>query len=306
MKRDRTSPVKVAAIVVTYNRKDLLLENIDCLMRQTERTVMDIIIVNNASTDGTEDALVRFIDNNALICLNTDSNLGGAGGFQFGMRYAAEHDYTHAWVMDDDCMPKDNALEELLKWDENLDGEYGFLSSKVLWKDGSLCKMNVQREKVTRNLQRFDQKCVSVEMASFVSLFIPIAVIEALGLPIKEFFIWTDDWEYTRRISREYASYVIPSSVVVHKSHSNEGANIAIDAAERLDRYEYLYRNDVYLYRREGFRGFVYEAARLALHVARVLIKAPDNRWKRIRSIFAGTRAGFSFDPQIEYPHERD
>ncbi|MBO4789163.1 MAG: glycosyltransferase, partial [Lachnospiraceae bacterium] len=46
---------RVAAIVVTYNRKVLLQENIESLLAQTYRDYMDIIVVDNASTDGTKE-----------------------------------------------------------------------------------------------------------------------------------------------------------------------------------------------------------------------------------------------------------
>ena len=103
----------------------------------------------------------------------------------------------------------------------------------------------------------FNSETVPIVMASFVSLFMPTKIVYELGLPIKEFFIWTDDWEYTRRISLKYPCYLCNKSMVVHKSKSNIGANIANDSLDRLERYNYLYRNDVYLYRREGLYGFV-------------------------------------------------
>ena len=127
-----------------------------------------------------------------------------------------------------------------------------------------------------------------------------------LGLPIKEFFIWTDDWEYTRRISRRYPCYAVADSTVVHLSRSNIGANIADESAERLDRFDYLYRNDVYLYRREGLRGFAYEAVRLSGHCLRVLLRAKDHKKERLQKIIGGTRKGLSFHPPIEMPYEEE
>lgn len=292
---------RTAAIVVTYNRKALLRENIEALLAQTCKDKLDIIIINNASTDGTEEYISDYIDNKSVIHINTGANLGGAGGFQYGIRYAAENGYDFVWVMDDDCMPTPNALEVFLKWDIRFKGNYGFLSSKVLWKDNSLCTMNIQRETMTKNVSDFSHEAVEVVMASFVSLFIPVKVIKEVGLPIKEFFIWTDDWEYTRRISKKYKCYLITSSVVIHKSASNIGANIATDTVDRLDRYNYLYRNDVYLYRREGLKGFCYEFIRLNSHMLRVLLKAKDNKGKRISYIFKGTKEGLEFHPEIEY-----
>ena len=291
---------RTAAVVVTYNRKELLAENIQCLLAQRPVSP-DIVIIDNHSTDGTKEAIQQFIDDNKVQYCDTGANLGGAGGFSFGIRFAAEKGYDYVWVMDDDCMPDPDALAAFFSADEQLNGQYGFLSSKVLWKDGNLCTMNLQRETLTQNIQGFDKKIQPVVMASFVSLFLPARIIKEMGLPIKEFFIWTDDWEYTRRISRKYGCYAVADSVVVHKSKNNIGANIATESADRLDRFDYLYRNDVYLYRREGIKGFCYEAARLTSHCARVILKSKDNKGKRLRKIISGTWKGLFFHPKIEY-----
>lgn len=293
---------RVAAVVVTYNRKALLVECLDNLRNQTRNGDQDIIVIDNASTDGTGELLAGYQD---VIYINTGANLGGAGGFQRGFREAAERGYEFAWVMDDDCMPTPTALEELLKHADGFGDDYGYLSSKVLWKDGSICEMNVQRERLIHDVDVAalpDDACKQIDMASFVSLFVPTRVVWELGLPIKEFFIWTDDWEYTRRISRKYPCYLVPSSVVIHKSARNIGANVATESVDRLGRFRTMYRNDVVLYRREGTKGFFYEVARLAGHAVRVIAHAPNHKKERLSSIFGGTREGFRFHPQIEFP----
>lgn len=293
--------MKVAAVVVTYNRKVLLKENIESLLAQSKSKILDIIIIDNASTDNTQGYISQYITEKKIIYLNTGANLGGAGGFQYGIRYAAKNNYDYVWVMDDDCMPIENALEQLIKDSKKLEGGYGFLSSKVLWKDESICTMNIQRRTLTKPVSDFSKDLIPVLMASFVSLFIPISVVKDVGLPIKEFFIWTDDWEYTRRISKKYKCYLSTKSVVIHKSASNIGANIATDSADRLERYRYLYRNDVFLYRRERVKGFLYEVMRLIIHIIRVIFVAKDNKAKRILYIFNGTKEGLTFEPEIEY-----
>ncbi len=290
----------VAAVIVTYNRKQLLMECIDAIFQQRP-LAPDVIVIDNHSTDGTAGLLESYKD--SIKYFNTGSNLGGAGGFHFGIKKATELGYKYLWIMDDDCIPNKEALNALLLADGCLKGNYGFLSSKVLWKDGSICNMNVQRKTLTRKLNELDSGMKTIAMASFVSLFVKSDVIKAFGLPIKEFFIWTDDWEFTRRISREMKCYYVPDSIVVHKSNSNVGAQIYNDTIERIDRYAYLYRNDVYLYRREGLTGFFYELIRLSSHVLKVLFKATDNKKKRISAIFAGTKNGLSFNPIIEFPN---
>ena len=292
---------KVAAVVVTYNRKELLKENIEALLQQ-KPLIPDIIIIDNNSTDGTYEAIAPYL--RSINYINTGANLGGAGGFHFGIKKAVEMGYEYLWIMDDDCIPQDDSLNALLETDTLLKGDYGYLSSKVLWKDGTICSMNIQRETLTQKLKDLDNGLKPIAMASFVSLFIKADTIKTFGLPIKEFFIWTDDWEFTRRISRKQKCYFVPSSIVIHKSNSNIGAQIYNDSSERIPRYHYLYRNDVFLYRREGFKGFAYEALRLTSHFFKVLFKAKDHKKERIKAIFQGTNSGRSFHPEIEFPNK--
>jgi GT2 family glycosyltransferase len=297
--------VRTAAIVVTYNRKKLLLENLECLLKQDTTCDLDVLVIDNNSSDGTLDAIKNHNLLDKIIYINTGENLGGAGGFQFGIKYAAERLYDYIWVMDDDCMPKHDSLEKLLEVAEKKQDHFGFLASKVLWKDGRICTMNIPRETMFKSVTDFDDKIVPVVMASFVSLLLPVRVVREVGLPIKEFFIWTDDWEYTRRISRRMPGYLVNGSVVVHKSKNNYGANIAYEASDRLSRYQYLYRNDVYLYRREGILGLLYEIVRLLDHTLRVVFKAKDHKLMRLRCIWKSTIQGLTFNPTIEFPKEK-
>lgn len=294
---------KIVAIVVTYNRRELLKENIEALLHQTKEC--DVLIIDNASNDGTSEMVEEYTSKcSNVIYQNTGANLGGAGGFHYGIKLATEKGYEYLWIMDDDCIPTETALEELWNAGDKLKEDYGFLCSKVLWKDGSICTMNVPRKTMYKSLTTFDNELEKVEMASFVSLFVKASIVKELGLPIKEFFIWTDDWEYTRRISLKYNCYWVNKSVVIHKSNSNIGANIYSDSYERLNRYNYLYRNDVYLYRREGLKGFGYEVIRLLYHSFKVLTNAKDHKWERIKTIYKATGTGFKFHPEVEYVKE--
>ena len=295
--------MKVAAIIVTYNRKKLLLENIEALLHPSiDNDILTIIVVDNHSTDGTAEAVEPYSTNKKIIYLDTGKNLGGAGGFHYGIKYVAEHNFDYIWIMDDDCIPTSNALEALLNASKKINKSYGFLASKVLWKDNTICKMNVQRISLWKNVDDWKSSIVPIIMSSFVSLFVPVKNVRDFGLPIKEFFIWTDDWEFTRRISRNLPCYLVNDSIVVHKSNNNFGANIATEDVDRLDRYNYLYRNDVFLYRREGLEGILYELLRIGFHTLKVLKDAPNKKIIRLMKIYKATYKGLSFSPTIEFP----
>ena len=287
---------ETVAVVVTYNRLELLKQNIECLRGQTVQP--DILLIDNASTDGTAEWAKAQSD---ILYMNPGENLGGAGGFSYGMKKAAEAGYTYIWIMDDDCLPKEGALEALLRADRKLQGKYGWLSSVTLWTDGKLCPMNVQRATPYKEAVIKQTSYTEVEMASFVSLFLKRETIVQYGLPIKEFFIWTDDWEFTRRISRQEKCYVVNDSVVVHAMKNKTVVNVATDAEDRLGRYDYFYRNDVVLYRREGFKGWLWVVTKDLYHS---LLVIKSGKWRRLGIIWKGFCRGILFSPDIEMEGE--
>lgn len=294
---------KVAAVVVTYNRIELLKECIKALQQQTYPC--DILIVDNASTDGTEEYINKVKkDDDNLHYRNTGANIGGAGGFNFGMRWAVEAGYEYVWVMDDDCLPCTNALQKLIEADEILKGNFGWLASAVLWKDGHECKMN--RVKLKKSfyeyLEYMQYGIVQAEQATFVSLFLKAEMIKQVGLPIKEFFIWGDDIEFTRRITvrKKIPSYIAGQSKVIHAMKENTGSNITIDIPERIERYKYAFRNEGYLYRKEGFKGICYYFAKCGWYLLKILIYAKCSKLKRIYILLASIIKGLFFNPQIE------
>ena len=276
---------RVAAVVVTYNRAEMLRQ---CLMSLQKQTMpCDILVVDNASTDDTQALVQRAAQHDASIFYrNTGENLGGAGGFNFGMRWAVEAGYAFVWVMDDDCFPEAVALEKLLDADRLLQGEYGWLSSVALWTDGRECRMN--RPKIKKNfydrIELLRDGILLAEQATFVSLFLKAETIRAVGLPVKEFFIWGDDIEYTRRITirEKMPCYVVGQSRVIHAMKNNSGSNLAVDSVERLGRYKLAFRNEAYISRREGAKGIAYYIANRGRDFLWVLTRAKDHRLKRL------------------------
>lgn len=294
---------KVAAVVVTYNRIELLKECLNALKVQSYPC--DILVVDNASIDGTGEyikAIKNKCDN--IYYKNTGANIGGAGGFNFGMRWAVEAGYEYVWVMDDDCLPYNDALQKLIDADKILKGNYGWLASAVLWKDGHECKMN--RVKLKKSfyeyLEYMQYGIVQAEQATFVSLFLQAKTIKDAGLPIKEFFIWGDDIEYTRRMSirMKMSCFIAGKSKVIHAMKENTGSNIATDLPERIDRYKYAFRNEGYLYRKEGWKGVCYYFAKCGWNLLKILFKSKNYRFKRIMILIKSMLIGLMFNTKVE------
>lgn len=289
---------EIAAIVVTYNRKKLLMECLENLQNQTKS--LDILVIDNASTDGTYELFFeKFHKASNVNYFNTGKNLGGAGGFNYGMKKAYEMGYEYFWLMDDDTVAENTALEKLIDAKDNLK-IFGFLSSVALWKDGNLCNMNIQRTSLTKKNIDFEKEYNKVIMATFVSFFVSRSIVEEFGFPISEFVIWSDDLEYSRRISKKYDCYVVSSSKVLHKMGSNEKVGIEKESNDRLWRYKLVYRNEVYVFRREGLIGWIYLVLRMFYHTFKILAYAEDDKLKKIKLIWNSFNNGLKFNPIIE------
>ncbi len=292
----------IVAIVVTYNRKELLKKNIEALLCQNTSN-FDIYIIDNASTDGTKEYISDYIAANKVQYLNTGKNLGGAGGFNFGINEACKAGYDYIWIMDDDTIPFKDCLNELMSADKVLDGNYGFLSSVALWKDNTPCKMN--RQKSINNwyddAQYLKFSLLRIFHATFVSFFVKRETVEKYGLPIKEFFIWGDDVEYSNRLSKAYPCYVVGSSQVLHDTANNEGSNIAKDDIGRVNRYKFAYRNEMYIAKKNGIKGLCRQFAKICLHILRVLVSEKGYRFKKWGIIIGSSVRGLFFNPSVEF-----
>lgn len=288
---------KVAAIVVTYNRLELLKENIEALL-ELENQLSNIVIINNNSNDGTEEYL-NSLSNSLFVIKNSKVNLGGAGGFNYGVKVAFdETDADFFWIMDDDTIPEKDTLVNLINADERLIGNYGYLCSHVVMEDGT--DGNIP-QLVGDWTTEVDKGLIKVSSATFVSLFTKRDVVSELGLPISEFFIWGDDTEYTTRISQKYNSYFVIDSKVIHKAKSVRNVDIINDTADRLPRYFYRYRNNIYITRKyENSKKLLFIMIKHMYLAVKILFIAKNNKFKRSNLIFKGIFSGLKFNPNVE------
>lgn len=294
---------KIIALILTYNRKSLLSEAIDALLAQTYEC--DILVVDNASTDGTKEMVQNYVDIYKTVSyINTGANLGGAGGFSFGMKECVRRGYEYIWLMDDDTIPYPNALEKLVAAKEDLKDDFGFLSSLVEWTDGSMCQMNMPL--VADNWwfkgDVIQSGRLAIKKGSFVSFFVATDTIRKVGLPLKEFFIWFDDSEYSRRIVESgKEGYLVSDSRVLHKMASNSKVDIVTENSERLQRYRMAFRNRYYMNQGRGARISIKYVVFLIGTVFSILKKSEDKKLKRVGIVLSGTLDGLRFHPQIEY-----
>ena len=100
--------MNIVAVVVTYNRIELLKRTVRCL--QQNKPVSSIVVVNNGSTDAT----AEWLKTQPGLIVISQANVGGSGGFYTGMQYAYQAGADWIWCMDDDVFPRADCLEQLL------------------------------------------------------------------------------------------------------------------------------------------------------------------------------------------------
>jgi GT2 family glycosyltransferase len=155
-------------------------------------------------------------------------NEGSAGGFRAGMVAALERGADWLWVMDDDTIPRPDALARLLAARERLAAppalpEPALLVSRVVWTDGAVHPMNPPAPDPMRMdlfLRAAERGLVPIRACTFPSLLVRREAVERHGPPRKGFWLWADDIDFTQRILRHETGYAVPDSVAVHKTRT--------------------------------------------------------------------------------------
>ncbi len=241
---------RVVAVVVTWNRRELLEESLAALHAQTLPPV-EIVVVDNASTDGTADLLDAAAD--GLDVVRLTRNTGGAGGFAAGIERALTHHPDLVWLLDDDTVPTATAAERLAAAWSTYEGARrpAVLASRVIWTDGRDHPMNTPRAKpgvsAAEARAAASVGCVPVRSASFVSIMCDADVVRERGLPVADYFLWNDDFEYSTRLIRGRAGLYCPHSVVVHKTKTFGSTD-----ADPGERFFFEVRNKVWLFTRSN------------------------------------------------------
>jgi rhamnopyranosyl-N-acetylglucosaminyl-diphospho-decaprenol beta-1,3/1,4-galactofuranosyltransferase len=233
----------VCAVVVTHNRREMVRECLAALAAQ-KRPPDRTLVVDNASTDGTRAMLDE--EHGEVEVLALPSNQGGAGGFHEGMKRAHGEGAEWMWLMDDDVIPEPGALEALLAAPETLASAATptMLASKAVWRDGRVHPMNAPRPArgVEALVDGAERGLMPLGSATFVSLLVHRGAVDRHGLPLKHFFVWSDDIEYTGRVLQRETGYLVPESVVVHRTETPHTA-----VSSPPGRFYYHVRNTLFI-----------------------------------------------------------
>lgn len=221
---------RIAIVIVNWNKKEYILNLLESL-NNIDYQHSDIVVVDNASTDGSVQAIKEQFPNIQLL-VNED-NLGGTGGFNTGMRYALSKDiYKYIWLLDNDVEVQSNTLSELVSVMDEDEG-IGIAGSMCInpetkdlvdnaginidWNSGILKALFGNNR-----LSEISQGVFEVDCVSACSALARVETLEKTGLMDERYFLWWDDVDLSLSIrNREKKAVSVSTSVVYHPAEKD-------------------------------------------------------------------------------------
>lgn len=209
----------VAAIVVTYNRRDVLAEALEAIAAQSW-TPRSVCVVDNASQDGTEEMVRSRFPSVEYVRLA--DNLGPAGGFAAGLAHHDGRDSDYFWFLDDDSRPHAHALERVLEVAQGLPrgGAVGL--------DGGSLRWGIPRHRAHCPSGVDSDLGAGVRRCDFIlwdGAVMDSRVIAQIGYPRTELFIMMEDIEYTNRIAVAGWDVVVLDEPLISRGHLGSGGD---------------------------------------------------------------------------------
>ena len=295
----------ICAVVLTYNRMDLLDSCLHAIVAQTHQCDR-IVVIDNASTDGTFGMLAeKWADRVEVYSL--PRNIGAAGGFNMGMRIAYRTGADAIWVMDDDVIPEPDALERLIAANRVLtDREISapFVISTARTPRGHVTNVpDVANRRNALSYQAWpellEHRMVPVRRATFVSILLPRRTLARFGLPFASMFIWGEDTEFTLRITASQPGYIVGDSRCLHVRQMDGNPDIRTENNPVRVGWHYHYiRNSVYTVRKYAPRRTWMRHMTHKLRQALSLFIQGETSKALI--VMRGTLHGLRFKPVLE------
>ena len=260
----------VFVLIVTYNRIEYLKKLLERILKLN---IKGILILDNNSSDCTNEELVKMgiaqsdeknvlqttkINNITTIYYRNKENSGGAGGFCKGFKLLERFKWNFLWVMDDDVLPDEECLNNLIKY--QTDDVQITIPNRTTedFKERVCTSMNLKnpfklfmKKKKIRDLNDEDVNVNVVDMAFEGPLF-NRKIIEKVGLPDKDYFLQFDDTDYATR-ALKYTNIQLIKDAHLYKQ---------IIPSKNKSKYMnwkdyYAFRNDIIYCRRYGKNIFV-------------------------------------------------
>ena len=253
----------VIAVVVTHNRLPLLQR---CVASLRANAPGRIIVVDNGSTDGTG----AWLDAQEGLHVIHQDNVGGSGGFHRGMDEARRLGAAWIWCMDDDVFPRPGCLHELLSCAATTGA--AILAPRRLL-DGHIYTNDFRGVDLTHPFASLYTGRLATDPpdgptpiagTAFEGPLVSRDVVERIGLPNKDLFIFCDDTDYCLRAGRAGFKIVyVPTALMDKQPFFSEDDWATRNRKKKWKRF-YQVRNATYLNHHYGrtwgvrcLRGFM-------------------------------------------------
>lgn len=285
----------LAVVIVTYNRLELLSQCLDKLYEQTY-TIDSIIVVNNASTDGvTAEFLDSYIGNLPLTIIHSEVNTGGAGGFHTGIKRAHQLGYEWVFVIDDDVLVDSRCIEQLMKV------AHPCMIAVREYKDGQLVEraaieynlsnpfyLNPKRLSVCDKYKNRETmpSTIEVENVAFEGFMIKREVIDIIGYPEPNYFIFYDDVDYALRARKAgYSIKAVRDAKLIRQLNFDQQG--AINSWKAF----YMFRNLFHIHFKFGKNIFVRKKPYLLAAGSIIVYGIKLRSWKVIKEIIRALKS---------------
>ena len=289
----------LAAVIVTYNRKELLGNNIRMLLKQT-LPFDRIFIVDNCSTDGTYDYLIQqgWMDEGPFVYVKTASNIGGAGGFYTGTKAAFEAGADWIVLMDDDGAAADERTFALLfQAARKLYAKNRKLFVNALVQQGELLSFKIDRMySVEEALAAAREGIIEGAANPFNGTMLSRELVEAIGYPNPDFFIKGDEVNYKQRafdagahvVTVVDARYIHPRPDTQEKTVLGKKIPFFVEAPWKE---YYAARNFTYMYKQKGkYKAIAFELIFVKLLA---IMSMKCKKWATVKMLVKGIRHGW-------------
>ena len=229
--------LSIYAIIVTYgNREIFLLSSLNALLNQSVK-INKILIINNGSKLNYNNNIYQ---SEFVSVIDLKQNHGSAFAYKEGIKVACNENANLIWLIDDDNVPDEFALEYLLNFDleKLLDSSIvlsSFRTSRKKYNDLFITYKNPLT--INNNNLFFDLKLIKniknrqkpldfieVDYVTFGGLLFSSKCVNLVGLPDETYFLYMDDRDYTFRIHKfGIKIYVVRSSTIIDLDNSWNG-----------------------------------------------------------------------------------
>lgn len=235
---------KIIAVVLTIGR----LDDLDlCIKSLLNQKINSIVVVENTFNHEIFKEIEKKFKKESVFFIKNKKNLGSAGGYGRGIKEACKMGADWVWMFDEDCEAKKNSFKELILAKKELEKnneKIAFLTSLQVYLDGGMAPVTFN-SKNPHWLRYFPKSIIELKWSVYTGTLINMEAVKEKGPPLKEFFLYEDDTEFTYRIAEDSKGFLVGKSKILHKDNLSERENFGPPTKD-FKKYRLYLRNKTY------------------------------------------------------------